>query len=70
MPNRFGALRLMVLGWYVAICLLLGIGGGLWLDSILHTAPLFLLLGLFLGLIAAFVGMMRMVLSAAKDDEE
>lgn len=41
----------------VGACLLLG----LWVDSVLHTAPAFLLVGLALGLIAAAYGVVRQI---------
>ncbi len=59
--------RLVGLGWYIAICLVLGIVGGLWLDGQLGLKPLFLLLGLFVGLGAAFYGLYRMVARAVDE---
>lgn len=53
--------QLLTLGWYVAACIVGGILAGLWLDQVLGTPPLLLLLGLALGLVAAFWGMMRML---------
>jgi len=58
------ALRLLGIGWYFALCIALGIGGGVWLDSSLGSAPLFTLFGLFLGLGAAFYGGYRMIVEA------
>jgi F0F1-type ATP synthase assembly protein I len=58
------AVRLVGLGWYVATCIVLGTLGGVWLDRKLELAPLFTLLGIFLGLAAAFVGLYRMVTEA------
>jgi F0F1-type ATP synthase assembly protein I len=52
------------MGWYIAMCLILGIAGGLWIDDQLHSRPLFLLLGLALGLGLAFYGVFRMVAQA------
>ncbi len=59
--RRLIALRLLGLGWYVAICLVLGIYGGIKLDEITGLRPLFILLGLFLGVVAAFYGLYMMV---------
>ncbi len=62
--NRRGfviAMRLLGLGWYVAIAIILGIVGGLWLDDRMGTLPLFTLLGVLLGSVAAFYGLYRMV---------
>ena len=54
-------LRLTGLGWYVAICIVLGIVGGLKLDDIAGTIPLFTLLGTLLGSVLAFWGLYKMV---------
>ena len=56
--NRRGfiiAVRLLGLGWYVAIAIVLGIAGGIWLDNRMGTLPLFTLLGVLLGTVAAFL---------------
>ena len=55
------ALRLSGLGWYIATCVVLGVVGGLGLDKLIGTTPLFTLLGTVLGTIAAFWGLYRMV---------
>src|SRR5215210_1209060 len=47
---------LLGIGWYFAICVVLGILGGRWLDGRFDTAPLFALIGTFLGLAAALYG--------------
>ena len=62
--NRRGfviAMRLLGLGWYVAIAIVLGIAGGIWLDNRMGTLPLFTLIGVLLGSVAAFYGLYRMV---------
>jgi ATP synthase protein I len=56
------ALRLIGLGFYIGICIVAGILGGLWLDSKFNTQPIFLLVGLILGLILAFWGTYQMIL--------
>ena len=50
------AFRLVGIGWYVALCIALGTGGGVWLDRRFDLDPLFTLVGLFLGLGLAFFG--------------
>jgi F0F1-type ATP synthase assembly protein I len=50
------ALSLLSIGWYFALCIVGGIAGGLLLDNVLGTKPIFALLGLFLGLGLAFWG--------------
>lgn len=55
-------IRLVGIGWYVAICIVGGVVGGLLLDRAIDLAPLFTLFGLFLGLLAAFYGGYRMLM--------
>ena len=55
------ALRLTGLGWYVAVCVLVGVLGGVWLDRKLGTTPLFILLGTVVGTFAAFYGIYKLV---------
>jgi len=64
------AVRLMGIGWYFALCIALGIGGGVWLDSRLGISPLFTLLGLAVGLLAAFYGGYRMLMEALAGDRD
>lgn len=56
------ALRLTGLGWFVAVCVVLGVVGGVFLDKLLGTVILFTLLGIILGSVAAFWGVYKMVL--------
>ena len=55
------AVRLTGLGWYVALCIVFGVVGGLALDGLLETKPLFMLLGFLLGSVVAFWGLYKMV---------
>jgi ATP synthase protein I len=55
------ALRLVGLAWYIGICIGGGILGGLWLDGRLNTKPLFVIVGLLLGLTLAMYGLYRMI---------
>lgn len=71
------AVRLIGIGWYFALCIVLGVVGGVLLDRVAGTTPLLTILGLFLGLLLAFVGgygMLKEVLmqtaSAADEDDE
>lgn len=48
--------RLLGIGWYFALCIVAGIVGGVLLDRLLDWEPVLTLLGLFLGLAAAFFG--------------
>jgi len=71
MPSWLLALRVAGLGWYVALCIVFGVVGGLWLDSKADTSPLFMLLGTILGVVVAFCGIYKMVLPLLNiyDDE-
>ena len=64
------ALRLLGLGWYIALCIILGVGGGVWLDRELDVLPLFTLLGVFLGSGLAFYGVYKMVVPLLGGDEK
>lgn len=55
------ALRLMGLGWFVASCILMGVLGGIWLDTWMNVSPLFTLLGAILGSVIAFYGLYKMI---------
>jgi len=64
------ALNIIGVGWFVGLSILLGVLGGLWLDSKLDTQPIFVLVGLFLGLIVAGFGVYRMLLPLFKNKED
>ena len=48
--------RLIGIGFYIALCIVLGTIGGRALDGVLDTGKLFTVLGLALGLVAALGG--------------
>jgi len=52
----------MNLGWTMLFSLLLPLLAGIWLDEKLNTAPLFILIGAVLGILAATVGVARMAI--------
>jgi hypothetical protein len=56
-------LRLLGIGWFVALCLLGGVFGGLWLDDRLGTSPLMAMIGLAGGLVIAGIGTYRMLMA-------
>jgi F0F1-type ATP synthase assembly protein I len=64
------ALRLIGLGWYVGLCIFLGVWGGLWLDDKLGTRPLLVILGLLVGLVVAFYGVYRMILPSLDNRQD
>ncbi len=55
------ALRFIGIGWYVALCIVLGAVLGLWLDRKLHTAPWLAIGGIILGTFFAFFGLYQML---------
>lgn len=72
MSRWAAALRLTGVGFFIAACILLGTLAGIWLDGKLDTRPLFILLGLFLGLVLAVYGvyqMIRPLMSDRRDKE-
>ena len=60
--------RLLGVGWYVAICIVGGVWGGVWLDEKLETSPLLLLIGLMLGIGVAGAGVYRMLAALVSAD--
>jgi len=62
------------LSWTMLFSLLLPLLVGIWLDRRLDTAPLFILIGAVLGILAATVGVARMALrtfaQVVPDDDE
>jgi F0F1-type ATP synthase assembly protein I len=48
-----GAVAFLGMGLSAAACVAIGVALGLWADSIWHTAPALLLVGLFAGLVVA-----------------
>jgi len=63
-------LRLVGIGWYVAICIGGGSFGGLWLDRELGLSPIFTLIGLGLGIAVAIAGMFRMLMAVLSRSSE
>lgn len=56
------AVRLLGIGWYFALCIVIGVVGGYWLDRFTGWEPLLTLLGVLLGLLTAFYGGYRMLM--------
>jgi F0F1-type ATP synthase assembly protein I len=60
--KTWGAYNLaMQLSWTLLFSLILPLLGGIWLDKQLHSTPLFVLIGMVLGIAGATVGVARMV---------
>jgi len=61
-------LRLLGIGWYVALCILSGVFGGVWLDQQLGLeVPVFALLGLSVGIALAGFGTYRMLVAVLSE---
>jgi hypothetical protein len=54
--------QLAGVGWYIAVCIVGGLFGGLWLDRELEVLPVFTLAGVVLGSVMAFYGIYKMLL--------
>ena len=64
--------RFVGIGWYIAVCIILGILGGRWVSQKLDgsgSEAIFILLGLGLGLIVAFLGVYRMLRAMIGDEQ-
>jgi F0F1-type ATP synthase assembly protein I len=61
--------RLIGIGWYIGLCIVFGVIGGIWVDNKLDTDVIFTLVGLFLGLAAAFLGTYRLLLPLMKEQQ-
>lgn len=70
MKRWVAALRLVGIGWYIAICIAGGIWLGIFLDSRMHTSILFTLVGLGFGLLLAFFGVYRMLLPVLRQERD
>ena len=60
--------RLIGIGWYVAVCIVAGVVGGVFLDRTAGTDPLLTMLGLGLGLVLAFYGGYQMLMEVLRPD--
>ena len=54
------ALRFIGVGWYVGLSILGGVLAGLWLDNRFGSKPVFVILGLVLGIAVAVYGLYKM----------
>lgn len=72
MSKWVAALRLIGVGFFIGGAIVLGVVGGLWLDSKLNTGPALVIVGLLLGIIVAFYGVYQMLLPliGSKRDKE
>ena len=64
------ALRLLGIGWFVAMCIGGGAVGGLLLDRQLDSGPILTMVGLGIGIAVAIVGMYRMLMAVLVTPDE
>ena len=62
MRRWVAALRLVGVGFFVGGSIVLGVVAGMWLDTRLNSGPIWVIVGLLLGLVVAFYGVYRMLL--------
>ena len=62
MSRWVAALRLTGVGFFIGGSIVLGVFAGLWLDARLDTRPVFILVGLVLGVVVAGLGVYQMLL--------
>ena len=55
---------LLQLSWVIALSTLLPLGAGILIDRMFHTAPLFILIGGLIGILAGTVGAVRITTRA------
>jgi len=72
MSRWVAALRLTGVGFFIGGCIILGVFAGFWLDNKLSTKPVFMIVGLILGVIVAGYGVYQMLLPLLdnKQDKE
>lgn len=72
MGRWVAALRLIGVGFFIGGSILLGVFAGLKLDGRLNTSPVFVIVGLVLGIAVAFYGVYQMLrpLIGKKQDKE
>lgn len=63
------ALRFIGVGWYVGLSILGGVLAGLWLDGKFSTKPIFVIIGLVLGIAVAVYGVYK-VFSLFTDEKQ
>ena len=57
------SLHFIGVGWFIALAIVLGTLMGVWLDARLGSSPIFIILGLLVGVLVAFYGTYRLVVT-------
>ena len=61
MSRWVAVLRVVGVGFYIGGSIILGVVAGRWLDGLLNTKPVLVIVGLILGIVVAFYGVYIMV---------
>ena len=63
---------LLTVGWYVALSLIIPVGIGYWLDrpDVMNTHPIFIFVGLGVGTVIAFGGLILMLRRFQQEQEK
>ena len=67
MSRTIAALRLIGVGFFIGVSIVLGVTAGLWLDNRFDTSPVLAIIGLLLGIVVAFYGVFQMLLPLIGD---
>jgi len=70
MARWIAALRLTGVGFFIGGSIVLGVLAGLWLDNKLNTEPVFILLGLGMGIMVAGFGVYQMLLPLLRNKQD
>ncbi len=70
MQRWAAALRLVGVGFFIGGSIVLGVVAGLWLDNKFNSGPIWVIVGLFLGLVIAFYGVYRMLLPLMNNKQD
>ena len=62
--------RLLGIGWYIAMCISGGAALGFWVDNVYDSSPIFTLFGVILGVTLGMFGMIIMLKLVLADEPE
>jgi ATP synthase protein I len=63
-------IKLIGVGFYICACIIGSTLAGMWLDSKFGTKPIFILIGLILGLVFAFWGVYQLLIPIIRDNNK
>jgi F0F1-type ATP synthase assembly protein I len=67
MSRWVAAMRLVGVGFFIGGSILGGVFAGLWLDRRFHTEPIWVIVGLLIGIAVAFYGVYQMLLPVLRN---